>query len=153
VAHVTDRAGNVGSSAVATLSIVANTPGPVTGQALSIDPSGLFEQQMGDVRIQHALDLDQSPGTAQSGDPALVYNSAWVDVHPVIQVSAPTAVTTSLPASLTAQLTFAGVTQTAVTYSTTGVSPGATLTLALQDSSTVSLSGAYPWAVTVTLNY
>jgi hypothetical protein len=50
------------------------------------------------VQVTRALDLDESPGTAQGGDPRLVSNAESVSVRPVIQGSIPTD-NPALPAS------------------------------------------------------
>jgi hypothetical protein len=127
---------------------------PRYGQRVSPDLARCDFTDLGkEVSVQQALDLDQSPGTAQGGSPALVYHSDWVTDKPIVQVTIPTDNTQSLPSSITAQLTFNGAAQTAVTYTTTGLSPGDVLTAALQDSSTVTITARYPWSVTVTMNY
>ena len=54
-------------------------------------------EQLGDVTLSHALDLDQSPGTGQSGDPALVYHSDRAGYRPIVQISLPSANTGALP--------------------------------------------------------
>jgi len=50
---------------------------------------------LGDVSVAHALDLDQSPGTGQGGDPALVYRASTVNVKPFVQVTLPSDTTDS----------------------------------------------------------
>jgi hypothetical protein len=63
---------------------------------------------LGDVLVRHALDLDQSPGTSQGGDPAFVYQADAVSVQPIVQVSLTTdnSPGATLPPSITAQLTW-----------------------------------------------
>src|SRR5262249_35430053 len=89
-AHATDLAGHLATSALATVVVASDTAWAVTGQVLSALPQGDAVSQLGDVGWQHALDLDQSPGTSQAGNPALVYNSDAVNVRPVVQVTIPT---------------------------------------------------------------
>jgi PKD repeat protein len=68
----------------------------------------------GALRLSQPLDFDQSPGTAVGGDPALVYNSATVDVRPVVRLLV--AGDPSAPAATQAQvtLTWAGTQQSPV---------------------------------------
>src|SRR5262249_57913418 len=54
---------------------------PLGEAAVAINTGGL--------RLSDALDFDQSPGTAVGRDPALVYNSDTVDVHPIIEFTLP----------------------------------------------------------------
>jgi RHS repeat-associated protein len=154
-ARVTDRAGNQGTSATATLQVVSNTPWVLTAQTLSSDPKGgLALQQLGDTSTSQPVHIDQSTCGCAVGNPDLVQHSMSTGVLPLVPVSLSTDPAQSLPATITEQLTFNGVTQTAVTYSTTGFSPGDTLTAALQDTSTtITASGRYPWSVTATMNY
>jgi RHS repeat-associated protein len=152
-ARVTDLAGNQGTSATVTVVVSSVTSwGTDTAQVLSADPQqGLAQQQLGDVKVQHALDLDQSPGTAQSGSPALVYNSDAVSVRPIVQVSVSSANNAALPTQFGAQLTFNGVNGSTVLYSTSGFSPGDTFVLALQSPTTITTTGRYGWSVTVSV--
>ncbi len=76
----------------------------------------------------------------------LNYQSGTVSVAPVIQF---TGSWLSLPASVSARLTWNGTPQATVTYGTTGNYSADTLVLDLQ-TPTVSASGAYPWSLTVT---
>jgi RHS repeat-associated protein len=150
-ARVTDLAGNQGTSGTATVVVSSVTSwGTDTAQVLSADPQqGLARQQLGDVQVRHALDLDQSPGTAQSGSPALVFNSDAVSVKPFVQVSVPSANNAALPSTISTQLTFNGVVGATATYSTSGFSPGDTFVLAAQSPTTITTTGRYGWSVTV----
>src|SRR5205823_12480143 len=95
------------------------------------------------------LDLDQSPGSGQSGNPALVYHSSQVSQKPIVQVQLSSANNASLPSTISAQLTYNGTTAATVTYSTTGFAAGDTLTLALQASSAITTTGRYDYSVSV----
>jgi hypothetical protein len=46
----------------------------------------IADPEMGDAVLSHALDLDQSPGTVQSGNPSLIFHSGSVNQKPVVQV-------------------------------------------------------------------
>jgi RHS repeat-associated protein len=159
-AHVTDLAGNVGTSTLATFT-VANNPSPwVPGSPppwiLPGGPSGWAMARLaaGDVSVNQPLDFDLSPGTSQGGSPELVYNSDWINVKPFVQVNIPTDTARALPPSITATLIFNGVTQTAVTYTVgSGISSGDGVTLALQDNTALTGVGAYPWTVLLSMNY
>ena len=48
----------------------------------SAEGDGNPDLQLGDLQVAVPLDLDRSPGTSQSGDPALIYNSSTVNVAP-----------------------------------------------------------------------
>jgi YD repeat-containing protein len=149
-ARVTDLAGNEGSSAVSNVQVTSATGWSVAGQVLTADPlDGLALEQLGDVHVAHALDLDQSPGTDQSGNPALVYNSDSVSQLPIVQANLQSPNNASLPGSVSAVLTFNGTTAATVTYSTAGLAAGDTLTLAAQASSALTTTGRYAWSLLV----
>jgi RHS repeat-associated protein len=152
-ARVTDLAGNQGTSA--TTSVVVSSvasPWVATADVLTADPlTGDWQTQLGDVSVSHPLDLDQSPGTGQGGDPALVYHSSSVSQKPIVQVTLPSANNIALPDTLTAGLTFNGTQAGTVTYSVspTGFAPGDVFTIALQASSTITTTGRYGYSVLV----
>jgi RHS repeat-associated protein len=150
-ARVTDLAGNEGTSANSTVVVsTVASPWVATTLALAADPvTGDMTAQLGDVSVSHPLDLDQSPGTGQGGSPALVYHSSSVSQKPVVQVTLPSANSASLPATITADLTFNGTQAATVTYSTTGFAPGDVFTLALQASQTITTTGRYGYSVLV----
>ncbi len=150
-ARVDNLAGNQGTSAVSSFTVNAATAWSGVATALSADPTeGNAEMQLGDVSFSHVLDLDQSPGSAQGGDPALVYNSDTVSQQPIIQVQLNTPNNASLPSPIQADLTFNGTAAGTVTYSTTAFTPGDTLTLALQASTAITTTGGCSWSVSVT---
>src|SRR5207249_3514094 len=69
----------------------------------------------GALRLSQALDFDQSPGTSVGGSPALLYNSATVNVRPVVQLEVQTNPFGAAPVQAQLQLTWNGVAQTPVT--------------------------------------
>jgi RHS repeat-associated protein len=149
-ARALDLAGNEGTSAAQSVTVNALTSWSGAATALSADAvQGDWLMQLGDVSFSHALDLDQSPGTTQSGNPALVFHSSQVSQKPIVQVQLSSANNASLPANITAQLTFNGTAAGTVTYSTTGFSAGDTLTMALQSSTAITTTGRYDYSVTV----
>src|SRR5262249_36797893 len=96
-ARVTDKAGNQGTSSTVNLQVTSASGWAVTGQVLTSDPlDGQAQEQLGNVFLAHPLDLDRSPGTAQSGNAALVYNSDAVSVKPIIQATIPSDNSTAL---------------------------------------------------------
>jgi RHS repeat-associated protein len=150
-ARASDLAGNQGTSAVSSFTVnpVASWTG--SAQALSADPlEGDAEMQMGAVQFSHALDLDQSPGTSQGGEPALAFNSDEVSQKPIVQLQLNSPNNALLPSTISAQLTFNGTAASTVTYSTTGLAAGDTLTMALQASTAITTTGGYSWSVNVT---
>ena len=154
-AHLADLAGNQGTSTNDTFTVIGSSTATLTqAQVLDSDPlDGNALVQLGNVQALHALDLDQSPGTAQSGNPQFVYNSRSVAVEPIVQASIQTDNSLALPSTITATLTWNGTTQSGTTYSTSGFSPGDVLTLAQQVSSPVTATGRYDWSLQVSLNY
>ncbi len=149
-ARVDDLAGNEGTSGVSSFAIPTLTAWSGQATALSADPvegDALF--QMGALQFSHALDLDQSPGTSQAGAPALAYDSGQVSQQPIIQLQLDSPNNASLPASITARLTFNGTTGPTMTYSTSGFAPGDELTLAIQTGTSITTTGAYSWSVAV----
>jgi RHS repeat-associated protein len=152
--RVSDRAGNQATSTPTNVVVTsATSPWTVSAtQVLTSDPlTGMALQQLGDVTVSVPLDLDKSPGTAQSGNAALVYNSDAVTVRPVIQATLPTDPTTSLPGTISAVLTWNGTVGTTMVYSTSGDSPGDVLTLAAEVPSGVSTTGRYGWSLKVVI--
>jgi hypothetical protein len=151
-ARVTDTAGNEGTSGVSSVEVVS------TGLSITVTPpqvakNGLGFQQRGDLELLHFLDLDLSPGTEVGLDPALVYNSERVTVKPIIQAQIQTANSAALPDTITVQLTFNGVTQSAQVFSTAGFSPGEELYAAQQVDTAISSTGRYLYRMDVTLDY
>src|SRR5262249_24516899 len=151
-ARVTDLAGNEGTSASSTFTVSAVTAFSVLSALVrSSDPiDGLSMQQLGNVQLAHALDLDRSPGSGQSGSPALVYNSDSVSVKPVVQATIATPNNAALPSQIGIQLTWNGSTGTTVNYSTTGFNPGDLITISAQVPSAVTTTGRYAWSLSVT---
>ena len=127
----------------------------LNGPPVGIDPlNGNAQLYQGTLNVSQLLDLDQSPGTSVSNNTALVYNSDRVSAEPIISVQVQTQNTTTLPSTISAQLTWNGGTpQATQTYSTTGLSTGELLTLAQQVSSPVSVTGLYNYSLTVVIPY
>src|SRR5262249_9740498 len=153
-ARVTDLAGNQGTSSTQTVQVTAvSNAWQGSAQVLTSDPvDGQSLEQLGNVQVQHALNLDQSPGTSQSGDPALVYNSDSVNVRPVVQASIAPPTNAPLPGSINVQLTWNGTLLSAPpALSTTGLHPGDVLTVAAQVDAAhaVTTSGAYSYSLHV----
>ncbi len=148
-ARVSDRAGNQGTSATATVVVSSAASWSMTAQVLTADPqAGDALDQLGDVQRSHALDLDQSGG-GQSGGAALVYNSDSVAQQPIIQATLQSANGASLPATVSAVLTWNGTAGATLTYSTSGLHAGDALVIAAQAPSAVTTTGAYSWSLTV----
>jgi RHS repeat-associated protein len=109
----------------------------------------------GALRLSHALDFDQSPGTAVGGDPALVYNSATVNVKPVVQFQIQTDPDPVAPKATDVKvtLTWAGVDQTPVHFDPSDWEPGGLYLLAAQTDNAVTTTGAYAWKVKVHVTF
>ena len=82
----------------------------------------------------------------------LVYRS---DTTPVVLVPIETMLTsgTTIPDSVTANLTIDGVSSGNVTFDNTGLATGEPLRFVLRSLTTASTTGMYDWSVTATLNY
>jgi RHS repeat-associated protein len=145
-ASVTDLAGNVGTSTQQPVTVTSVSAWTDTAQVLTSDPlQGMAAEQLGDVQLSHALNLDQSGG----GGAALVYNSDGVNVKPIVQATLRTANNAALPGTVTAVLTWNSGTPATFTYSTSADQPGDTLTIAAQVGTAVSSAGRYPWALSI----
>jgi RHS repeat-associated protein len=107
----------------------------------------------GALRLSQPLDFDQSPGTSVGGNPALVYNSATVDVRPIIQMTLSGPGYGPAPTQVQLQLTWNGVQQTPVTFSLAGMTNSQTVYLALQVANPVLQSGYYAWSVSGTITF
>jgi YD repeat-containing protein len=102
----------------------------------------------GAIRLQQPLDFDQSPGTSVGVDPILTYNSATVDVRPIIPIEL--SVTSSAVATIQLTLTWNGVAQSPVDFAIPGgYVLGTQLMMAVQDASPVPSTGLYGWSVDV----
>src|SRR5262249_17938949 len=145
---VTDLSGTEGTSATVTMTVNAvSNAWTATGQVLTADPlDGQAREQLGDLQVSHAVDLDQSPGTSQSGNPAFIYNSTAVSVQPIVQVGWQRADTGTPPSSIVATLTWNGTAQASKTFIGGASAPGDVLTMGLH-APTVSTTGRYAWSV------
>jgi RHS repeat-associated protein len=153
-ARVTDLAGNQATTAAQSFTIGSvASPWTLTDAVIRTSElaGGSPDLQLGDMQLAEPLDLDRSPGTSQSLDPALIYNSSMVNVKPIVQATLITDNAVSLPATFTATLTWNGTAQTPVTFSTTGDHPGDTLTFAVQSSSAVTGVSRNDWSLSVTI--
>jgi RHS repeat-associated protein len=149
----TGPSGLTGTSATSTATITSTAGGTwtPTAQVLSVDPDmSTFTPVLGDVSFDQVIDIGQSPQESCGCFSAdLVYHSSETTVKPFVQVSIPTDNThSSLPGSISAALTFNGVTGPTMTYSTSGFHPGDILTLALQSPTTITSTGRYNYSVT-----
>jgi YD repeat-containing protein len=151
-ARVTDLAGNQGTSAAQTFTI-GTPPSPWTvvgANVLTAIPGGDVANLLGDLQWSHPLDLDNSPGSSQSLNPAMIYNSLLINQKPIVQATVQVDNGTSLPATITATLTWNGTAQTAVNFSTSSVSKGDQVTFDVQSTAAVTSTGAYDWSLSIT---
>lgn len=133
-ARLNDKAGNQGTSSTKTVVVnTSPTTYAITGQQRTSDvdqglliPFGAawYSPQTGDLRAAHPLDFDQSPGTAVGGDPFLIDNSDSVSVKPILEATLASDPAGAIPSQIQVQLTFNGVTQSWVNFSTTGHAAG-----------------------------
>jgi YD repeat-containing protein len=148
-AQVSDRAGNQGTSATANVTVTSATGWSMTAQVLAADPlTGDALDQLGDARRSLPLDLDQGGG-GMSGGAALVYHSDSVAQQPIVQATLLSANNASLPATVSAVLTWNGTAGATLTYSTSGLSKGDPLVIAAQVPSAVTTTSDYSWSLTV----
>src|SRR5262249_12909362 len=103
----------------------------------------------------------RSPGRAQGGSPALVYNSSLADGYPTLQAAIQTPNTAQgggarpLPAHATVNLVWNGATQTTHVYNffTGADAPGEVFTVAVQPDQPVTATNRYTWSLRVSLDY
>lgn len=139
------------SASLATVTIADNPTGTIVVERLTWDPlDGKPVQQVGDLQQNYGLDLDQSPGTSQSGNTQLIYNSDSVDPKPIFQVYVPKLGAVA-PTSVVATLTFDG--QTTVRTLTSGYSANTPLSFAIQASNAADQTDRYHWQVDVKADY
>ncbi len=81
---------------------------------------------------------------------SLDYNSTAANAQPIFldEYQLPTG--QSVPATITAQLTFNNTALATVTYNTSSLNPGDYVQIALQANATSLNTGRYPWSITVT---
>ena len=72
-------------------------------QLVTLDEATIDVNQ-GALRLSQPLDFDQSPGSSVGGGPALVYNSATVNVRPILQLSFPGDASLPAPTQATVDL-------------------------------------------------
>jgi RHS repeat-associated protein len=121
---------------------------------LDSDPQeGMSLEQLGNMSLQHPLDLDHSPGTAQSGDMALVYNSRSVHVRPVVQAVINSPNNAPMASSITLQLTWDGTPQNSQVFTNfSGFNPGDVMIASAQVPSSVAVAtGRHKWQLAVTI--
>ncbi len=80
---------------------------------------------------------------------SLTYNSDTVDVQPIVATTYESAPNGPVPTSIQVTLTWNGVTQPPVTFSTTGHNPDDVYVLNTQVATPVTTTGDYPWSVTI----
>jgi RHS repeat-associated protein len=151
-ARVTDLAGNQQTTSAQTFTIGSvGSPWTLTDAVIRTSEvaDGNPEQQLGDLQLSEPLDLDKSPGTSQSLDPALIYNSSMVNAKPIVQATLITDNAVSLPATFTATLTLNGTAQSPVTFSASGFRAGDALTFAVQSTSAVTGITRNAWSLSV----
>jgi YD repeat-containing protein len=156
-ARVTDRAGNEGASSPQSLTVSAVPPGTrwqTIAQVPGLDPvKGDGLAQLGNLHLEHPLDLDQTPCACCCHQAQLAYNSLWAAPFPVVQATVQTDNAGALPATISVQLTWDGTLQSAspISFSTGGHSPGELLTVAAQVTSPVTTSGRHSWSLRVVI--
>src|SRR5262249_46888176 len=146
---------NQGTSATSTAQVVANsawTTTDVTAMPDALQGDGM--SLLGNLSASAPLDLDQSPGTSVAGNPALAYNSDWVNNHPIITPQVPSDPPPGMPGKVSAQLSLnGGSPQTSQSFSTTGFHQGDLLTIGQQVASAVTTTGRYTYSLQITMNY
>ena len=88
-----------------------------------------------------------SPG----GDPALVYNSATVNVRPTINLSIQGDANAAAAAQAEIDWTWNGVAQTPVFVDLSSLPAGSIYNLAVQPDNPVTMTGSYNWSALITL--
>jgi RHS repeat-associated protein len=140
-ADISDQAGNVGTTTV-TFDVVSSSTWTLTDDTRQFDP-------LGTNIVSHTLDLDNSPGTDQSLDAALVYNSADVNPEPTILANLQTANSSALPTTMTVDLYWDGSSQGTVTYDPAGsYALGDQIPLSAQPTSAVT-TGLHTYSLVV----
>ena len=81
---------------------------------------------------------------------SLSYNSTTANAQPIFVTEYQLPQGQSVPATITAQLTFNNTALATVTYNTAGLNPGDIMQIALQANATNLSTGRYPWQITVT---
>jgi RHS repeat-associated protein len=140
----------VGNADVSTGSATAQqlTNDPLSGQTFDF-ADGSVALNTGGLRLQQQLDFDLSPGTSVGGDPALVYNSATVNVRPIIQTALDVGPENPAPTQIQVQLTWdAGNPQNWVTF-TPGSQQNGTYVVGVQVDHALPRSGQYAWTLDI----
>ncbi len=148
----------------ATVGKIGKLPWLASGQSVTVDPQYTQYTQFatamvgpldGDLRA--SISLDPAPpcncGNDTTGalrsDLSLDYNSDTVDVRPIIETTYQSDPNGPVPTQIQVQLTWNGTTQPAITFSTTGHSPGDVYLLATQVATPVATTGDYSWSVQI----
>jgi hypothetical protein len=109
------------------------------------------DANLGAARISQPLDFDQSPGTGMGRNPALVYNSATVNVRPIIQAVVTPDTTHGNVTGIDVQLNWAGTTQTWISYGATNSTDP--VVVGVRSNAPVTQTGRYDWSVGVKVHY
>ncbi len=81
---------------------------------------------------------------------SLDYSSTAANAQPIFLAEYQLPTGQSVPATISARLTFNGTALATVTYNTSGLNPGDYVQIALQANATSLSTGRYPWSITVT---
>jgi YD repeat-containing protein len=108
----------------------------------------------GELQVAVPFDVRQSTTDtgppAVGGDLALVYNSATVNVKPIVETTFATDTQSAATSQIQVQLTWNGGSPQTVTFTTNGGTAGAVYDLAIQLNTAVTATGYYPFTVQLT---
>src|SRR5262249_37279843 len=111
----------------------------------------------GSFSLSHNLDASLNPSdcgcNVMGSDAAAIFRSDSINPKPILQATFTSDPSSTVPTSLTAQLTWNGAAQTAVSFGTTGPTAGDLYLMDLQVANAVTATGVSPWSVTVTATY
>jgi YD repeat-containing protein len=142
VAEITNLAGIQGATTVS-FDVVTHTTWGLSDATRQFDT-------LGTNIVSHALDLDTSPGTGQSLNAALVYNSADISPEPTILADLQTANSAALPATMDVDLYWDNVSQGTVSYDLVdNYAPGDQVPISAQVTSPQA-TGLYTYTLDVT---
>jgi RHS repeat-associated protein len=115
---------------------------------------GQVAPNTGSLRLQQALDFDQSPGTAVGGDPALVYDSSTVDVRPLVETTLTPGANQAAPTAMQLDLYLDGG-SSSQTFTPDPAKPlptGGSYVLGVAAGAPLTASGRYSWTMDVSLS-
>jgi YD repeat-containing protein len=116
--------------------------------------TGEVSPYTGNLRLEQPFDVNRGGSVQVGGSLALAYNSATVDVRPIMEVTFPTNSAEGVPTQIEGRLNWNnGGYGSWITFGTSGHSAGDTYLLSFQVGTAVTSTGVYTWQAEVKASF